>query len=683
MSALNTSRRVAAAAALRLGTHHRGPHLFGSSLQLVDGGALWLSRACSCDSPASRNAFTDRALQGPEAGRGSQGKGGTASGRDGPGLGHFLRRVAPQPSPSDAHGRSQAPPFLPAAVGASEREGSAAATSGRTVYLETYGCQMNVSDSQVVLSILGAEGYHEVEDAQQADVVLLNTCAIRENAESKIWSRLGALRNINVKKKRALRPTVGVLGCMAERLKEKLLESNKLVDLVVGPDAYRDLPRLLSSLQEAQDRRVTAMNVQLSLEETYADVMPVRRKGSVSAYLSIMRGCNNMCSFCIVPFTRGRERSRDAASIVAEVEALSQAGVKEVTLLGQNVNSYADHSEAAEGSSSDTPVAPTDPASSSPFDRYYAPGFTSVYKPKRGGAVSFGGLLDRVARVDPEMRIRFTSPHPKDFTDDVLQTIARHSNICSHLHMPAQSGSSAVLHSMRRGYTREAYDSLIARVREVIPEVSLSTDIIAGFCGESEADHAATLDLMRFTGYDQAFMFAYSRRDKTHAAKHLQDDVPEAVKQRRLAEVIAAFREGLTARNAAEVGRRHIVLVEGTSKRGPEFLTGRTCSFKRAVFPAVPLGEYLVGEGAEAERKAEPAGVGGREPAAGDYVAVQVVSATAGTLTCVPLGLTTIGSFVSHHGGTTPRQIYQEVGLCEEPQPPYSCIGQSEEHATA
>eukprot|EP00873_Tetraselmis_striata_P009339 jgi/Tetstr1/429603/TSEL_019501.t1 len=521
-------------------------------------------------------------------------RGGLAGGPD---LDFFLRQGQPLVAPATTapQGGVDYAAISPG-LGQGEEE-HATGAAPLSVYLETYGCQMNVSDSQVVQSILADAGFREAGGADDADVILINTCAIRENAESKVWHRLGAFRNLKTKRSRSQRPTVGVLGCMAERLKTRLLESDKLVDVVVGPDAYRDLPHLLRSVRDSPDRRATAMNVQLSLEETYADVMPVRQRGSLSAYLSIMRGCNNMCAFCIVPFTRGRERSRGAASILREVE---------------NVNSYSDTSEVG-----DAEAAPA----ADPFGAY-APGFTSVYKPQRGRALTFAELLDRVARVDPEMRIRFTSPHPKDFNEEVLHTVARHHNICSQLHMPAQSGSSSVLASMRRGYTREAYDALIDRVRRILPQVALSTDIITGFCGETEEDHAATVQLMRATGYDQAFMFAYSRRDKTHAARHLEDDVPAEVKQRRLAEVIEVFREGLTARNTAEVGRRHIVLVEGPSKRDPDVWTGRTCHFKRVLFRYAPVAaSYGTMEAADAA-----------DICIGDYVAVQIERATAGTL---------------------------------------------------
>lgn len=437
--------------------------------------------------------------------------------------------------------------------------------------METYGCQMNVSDSEIVLGILSKEGMKLVDEVEQADVILVNTCAIRENAESKIWQRLGYFKGI---KRRKLQhpPVVGVLGCMAERLQKKLIESDKLVDLVVGPDAYRDLPTLIEAVHGSNTgrHRRTAMNVQLSLEETYANVTPVRKAGTVCAYLSIMRGCNNMCSFCIVPFTRGRERSRDVSSIQEEVGRLADTGVKEITLLGQNVNSYADFSRLSRWK-----------------DYYpYAEGFSSVYKPKRENAVAFAELLDLLAEAHPEVRFRFTSPHPKDFPDELLHVISSRRNVCSNIHLPAQSGSTRMLEIMKRGHTREAYMKLVDRIRTIVPGVTLSTDMISGFCGETEEDHLQTLSLLREVKYEQAFLYAYSRRDKTHAARHLIDDVPLDVKGRRLRECISLFREILEKKNEDEVGRIHLVLVEEASRRDPSMFTGRTDTNKRVVFPA-------------------------------------------------------------------------------------------------
>ncbi len=363
-------------------------------------------------------------------------------------------------------------------------------------------------------------------------------------------------------------------------------ETDALADIVAGPDAYRDLPRLIGLVRGGGSSG--AMNVQLSADETYADIRPVRPDGAVSAFLSVMRGCNNMCAFCIVPFTRGRERSRPTASVLDEVRALADQGVREVTLLGQNVNSFADFSERAEGSAAAASASAS--AAAAPFG-VYAPGFRSVYVPQRGGALRFAELLARVAAIEPEMRVRFTSPHPKDFPAEVLSAVAAHANICKQLHLPAQSGSTAVLARMRRGYDREAYLALAAHVREALPGVALSSDFISGFCGETDAEHADTISLLRTVRYETAFMFAYSRREKTAAARHLADDVPADVKQRRLAEVIATFREGATARAAAETGALHCVLVEGPSRRSADALTGRTDTNKRVVFDdvAVPL----------------------------------------------------------------------------------------------
>lgn len=437
---------------------------------------------------------------------------------------------------------------------------------------------------------------------------------------------------------------------MAERLKEKLLDREKLADLVAGPDAYRDLPRLISVVQNAPDGvggEGGSMNVQLSLEETYADITPLRPAGAVSAFLSIMRGCNNMCAFCIVPFTRGRERSRPVDSILKEVEQLSQQGVKEVTLLGQNVNSYAylppnDLRPASPGAS---------PAHNDPF-AVYAPGFKSIYKPRRQGATTFAELLALVAQVDPEMRVRFTSPHPKDFSDKVLQAISDYPNICKQLHMPAQSGSTRMLELMRRGYSREAYDSLVHRVRQVLPSVALSTDIIVGFCGEEEEDHQLTVDLMRSIRYDNAFMFMYSERDKTFAARHLKDDVASEVKARRLQEVMNTYKSVLNERNKGEVGKVHLVLVEGPARKEPEKWMGKTCTMKKVKFDDLRVSDGLKDGGDPSEvaastslpalRAFERAQV---KIGPGDYVAVRIVDVCGGTLVAQPLAKTTIREF--------------------------------------
>ena len=413
----------------------------------------------------------------------------------------------------------------------------------KQVYIETYGCQMNVNDSGIVASVLEESGYGLTRDADEADVVLLNTCAIRENAEQKIRTRLGMLRA--EKQRRDGELMLGVLGCMAERLREKLLEQEALVDVVVGPDAYRDLPRLL---YEADATGQAAVNVQLSKQETYQDIQPVRYDSNgVSAYVSIMRGCDNMCTFCVVPFTRGREESRPVTTILSEVAQLVEEGYKEVTLLGQNVNSY-------------------------------------HYTDENGSSVSFAELVDRVSRVSPELRVRYSTSHPKDCTDELLQVHHERPNVCNYIHLPVQHGNTEVLDRMRRTYTREEYLALTERAEELCPGVSLSTDLIAGFCGETEAQHRDTLSLMEAVRYDFAYMFKYSERPQTYAARKLEDDVPEDVKQRRLEEIIELQNKHSKESNEAEIGRVHTVLVEGTSKKSDAQLFGRTDTNKGVVF---------------------------------------------------------------------------------------------------
>ncbi len=450
-------------------------------------------------------------------------------------------------------------------------------------HIETYGCQMNVSDSEIVTRLLLDAGHIVSDDLEKADLVLTNTCAIRDNAESKVWHRLKYFRSMRRKRKPrdfTHYPLVGVLGCMAERLKDRLL-TEESVDFVCGPDSYRDIPRLLERVMVVGQKQANTM---LSFEETYADIAPVRQVGSTSAFVSIMRGCNNMCSFCIVPFTRGRERSRPMASILGEVAALSAQGIKEVVLLGQNVNGYHDTSEESAFKFPPTPYKAT-------------PGFSNLYRSRKRelAGARFPDLLRAVAGIDPEMRVRFTSPHPKDFPEEVLEVVAETHNICAALHLPVQSGSSAVLERMRRGYSREAYLQLVENVRRDIPGVTLSTDIITGFCGESEAEHADSLSLMEQVQFEQAFMFAYSLRERTHAAHTMQDNVPEDIKQRRLREIIEVYRRNVALRNSQEDSEQlRVVLVEGeATKSTPEqpMLTGRTDGNKRVVFPEqdVPL----------------------------------------------------------------------------------------------
>ena len=429
-------------------------------------------------------------------------------------------------------------------------------TAGRKLLLESYGCQMNFSDSEIVASILAGEGYSTTRDPEEADLVLLNTCAIRDNAEQRIRGRLDYLRSI---KRRKPHLTVGVLGCMAERLREKLLEEEKLVDLVVGPDAYRDLPNLINRVEDGHK----AVNVLLSREETYAEIAPLRLDSNgVTAFISIMRGCDNMCSFCVVPFTRGRERSRDPESIVREAKQLFEAGYREVTLLGQNVDSY-----KWKGGNKDGDIL-----------------------------VNFAQLLEKVALVHPRLRVRFSTSHPKDMTDEVLHTMARHDNICKYIHLPVQSGNSDVLKRMNRGYSRGWYLDRIAAIRRIMPTCAISTDIITGFCGETEAEHQDTLSLMTEVQYDMAFMFKYSERPKTLAERKFQDDVHEEVKGRRLQEVIAAQMKSAAQRTKLYVGYDQEVLIEGTSKKSQEHFQGRNTQNVVVVFPkqqGLKPGDYV------------------------------------------------------------------------------------------
>lgn len=438
------------------------------------------------------------------------------------------------------------------------------------VFIETYGCQMNVNDSEVVLSILQGCGYSLCEKLEEADLIFINTCSIRDNAEQRIWGRLDLFRQMK-KKKRGL--VVGILGCMAERLKEELLE-HEGVDIVAGPDSYRELPKLLASLSGDNKQ----INVILSQEETYADISPVRMDNNgVSAFISIMRGCNNMCAYCVVPYVRGRERSREPESILHEAEELFQAGYKEITLLGQNVDSY--H-------------------------------WIDTENPTK--TVNFAQLLEMVALISPHLRVRFSTSHPKDMANSVLYTMAMYPNICNHIHLPVQSGSNNMLLKMNRKYTRESYLERVAKIREILPDCTISSDIIAGFCGETEEDHKETLSIMREVGYYLSFMFQYSERPNTKAARHYKDDVAPEVKTRRLNEIIALQNELSLLSNQADLGKEFEVLVEGTSKRSKEELFGRTSQNKVCVFPA---GEHKVG----------------------DYVKVKVVSCTSATLKAIEI----------------------------------------------
>jgi tRNA-2-methylthio-N6-dimethylallyladenosine synthase len=426
-------------------------------------------------------------------------------------------------------------------------------TFRRKLFLESYGCQMNFSDSEIVASILTKEGYETTRDMDEADLILVNTCAIRDNAEQRVRNRLTEFGRIKRNKPEAI---IGVLGCMAERLKSKLLEEEHLVDLVVGPDAYRDLPNLIRTAEDGQK----AINVLLSKEETYADISPVRLgSNGISAFISITRGCDNMCAFCVVPFTRGRERSRDPETITQEAIDLFAKGYREITLLGQNVDSYL---WAGGGLKKEI-------YSQDELDK----------------AVNFAQLLEKVALAVPGMRIRFSTSHPKDMTDQVLEVMAKYDNICKYIHLPVQSGNSRVLDIMNRQYTREWYLSRIASIRRIIPECGISTDIITGFCTETEAEHEDTLSMMRLSNYDFAYMFRYSERPKTLAERKYTDDIPEEVKLRRLNEVIELQNQLSLESNQRDVGRVHRVLVEGRSKRSEEQLSGRNTQNKVVVFP--------------------------------------------------------------------------------------------------
>ena len=434
----------------------------------------------------------------------------------------------------------------------------------RKAYIETYGCQMNVNDTEVIFAILAQEGYQRTEKMEEAQLIMANTCSIRDNAEQRIWGRIEVFNQ-----QRKARPgvLVGIVGCMAERLKDKLLDTHK-VDLVVGPDAYRSLPRLLRAIAPDSPQ----MDVLLSREETYADITPVRTdKNGISAFISIMRGCNNVCSYCVVPYTRGAERSRDAHSIVREACDVYAKGYKEVTLLDQNVDSYLWKSETE--------------------------------------TVNFAGLLKMVAAVAPDLRVRFATSHPKDISDEVIETMAAHDNICKHIHLPVQSGSSRMLEIMRRKYDREWYLERVAKIRSVMPDCGLTTDVIAGFCSETEQDHQDTLSLMEQVGFDWAFMFAYSERPGTLAQRTMKDDVSAAEKNRRLNEIIELQNRKSLERYKAQIGKRVQVLVEGPSKRDPSQLCGRASNNMMCVFPARGL-------------------------QAGMYTEVTVVDCTSATLIC-------------------------------------------------
>ena len=417
--------------------------------------------------------------------------------------------------------------------------------SGRKLYIETYGCQMNVGDSEIVVSIMQEEGYRYTESLEEADIVLINTCSIRDNAEQRIWGRLSEMRHQRKKKPSLI---IGIIGCMAERLKEELTKGGTGVDIVAGPDAYRDLPRLVREV----DNGATGVNVELSKEETYAEIAPVRLdRNGVSAFIAIMRGCNNYCSYCVVPYTRGIERSRDAKTIVAEARTLFENGYREVTLLGQNVNSY------------------------------------------RTGDVDFPELLKQVAEISPLLRVRFATSHPKDISDKLLETMASMPNICHAIHLPAQSGSTEMLKRMNRKYTREWYLERVEAIRRYMPDCAITTDLIAGFAHETEEEHQETISLMREVGYDFAYMFKYSERPGTFAQRNLGDDIPEDVKTRRLTEIIDLQNTLSEESNKRDIGKEFEILVECTSKRSEEQLSGRTSQNKMVVFDR---GDHKIGD---------------------------------------------------------------------------------------
>ena len=430
-------------------------------------------------------------------------------------------------------------------------DGTSAGT--KKLFLESYGCQMNFSDSEIVASILKEQGFSTTNDFTEADVIFVNTCAIRENAEQRVRKRLTEFRSV---KKHNPDLVVGVLGCMAERLKEKFLDEEKIVDIVVGPDAYRDLPNLIGKVEGGHK----AVNVILSKEETYADITPVRLDSNgVTAFISIMRGCDNMCSFCVVPFTRGRERSRDPESIVHEAQELFEKGYREVTLLGQNVDSYI---WAGGGLKKEI-----------------------LTDEQRANATTFANLLEMVAKISPDLRIRYSTSNPRDMTDDVLHVMAKYDNICKYIHLPVQSGSSRVLEMMNRGYTREFYMERINAIRRILPDCGISSDIITGFCSETEEDHQQTLSLMEWAEYDFSYMFAYSERPKTLAERKFKDDVPEEVKKRRLQEVIELQQKLSEQTTKRHLGKVQRVLVENTSKKSADRWMGRNSQNVVVVFP--------------------------------------------------------------------------------------------------
>jgi radical SAM methylthiotransferase, MiaB/RimO family len=445
--------------------------------------------------------------------------------------------------------------------------------SGRKLYIESYGCAMNFSDSEIVASILSEQGFETTADYTNADVIFINTCSIRENAETRVRNRL---KEFKAAKGKNPGMVVGVLGCMAERLKSKFLEEEKLVDVVVGPDAYRDLPNLIDQVDSGQK----AVNVLLSREETYADISPVRlNTNGINAFVSIMRGCDNMCSFCVVPFTRGRERSRDPYSIVQECRDLFDSGYREVTLLGQNVDSY------KWGADQPLPSLPGREGLEEADQKVSPAGGDPIAIGLEGAVVNFANLLEMVALIHPDLRVRFSTSHPKDITDEVLYTMAKYENICKYIHLPVQSGNSRILELMNRTYDREWYINRVDAIRRIMPDCAISTDVITGFCTETEEEHKETVSMIEYVQYDFAYMFMYSERPGTLAAKRYEDDIPEEVKAARLKEIVALQQKTSHARLQQQIGKVQKVLIEGFSKKSKNDYCGRTDQNAMMVFP--------------------------------------------------------------------------------------------------
>ncbi|KAL7638043.1 UNVERIFIED_CONTAM: hypothetical protein RMT77_011668 [Armadillidium vulgare] len=522
----------------------------------------------------------------------------------GPNLDHFISNLGLTPNLSKRELKKISHPY----VSPKEIDGQR-----RKVFFKVYGCQMNSNDADVAWAVLKQNNYTLADSLETADIILIVTCSIREGAETKIWRQLEFLRSIKKRKKTV---KIGVLGCMAERIGSEIIKKESSVDIVAGPDSYKDLPRLLAIASEGEK----TVNVLLSHDETYATINPVSlSKNEVSAYVSIMRGCDNMCSYCIVPFTRGRERSRNFESIIDEVKYLSDQGVKEITLLGQNVNSYRDVSEVNYASKIDSSTNGTK----------LSKGFKTIYKNKVGGR-RFSDLLDKASLVNPEMRIRFTSPHPKDFPDELLYLIKDRSNICNNLHLPAQCGNTRILELMNRGYTRESYLELVWHIKSIIPSVALSSDFICGFCGETEEEFQETLSLMQKVQYNFCFIYPYSMREKTSAHRNLKDDVPHHVKLNRLKQMNSVFREIAHNINNSKVGQRQLILITGESKRSSLHLVGRNDGNINVVIPNMEIPD-------------KNSNVRHTKP--GDYVEVVITDASSQVLIGAPINLSSIKEF--------------------------------------